>query len=131
MHPDTGTPSPGVPHLRVLVVEDYDDAADSLCVLLDLWGFHPRRAGTGREARAAFDAFEPHVALLDVHLPDADGVELAREFLARDPKPLVAVISGSATDRDQRWAAAAGVEHFFAKPADPDALYRLLASCRG
>jgi len=54
MHPDTGTPSPGVPPLRVLVVEDHDDAADSLCVLLELWGFEPRRCRTGREARAEF-----------------------------------------------------------------------------
>ena len=54
MHPDTGTPSPGVPPLRVLVVEDHDDAADPLCVLLELWGFEPRRCRTGREARAEF-----------------------------------------------------------------------------
>ena len=47
----------GVLRPRVLDVEDYDAAAESLCELLDLWGFDPRLIGAGREARAASISF--------------------------------------------------------------------------
>lgn len=112
---------------RVLVVEDYPDTAVSLCVLLDLWGYEARHCGTGGEARATFATYQPHALLLDIHLPDADGVELAKEFLAHDPPPVLAIVSGTATAKDRQRVAAAGVTAFFAKPAEPDMLRRFLA----
>jgi DNA-binding response OmpR family regulator len=123
--------TPGASRPRVLVVEDYPDASETLCVLLDFWGYDVRPCGTVAEARVAVEAFRPHAALLDIRLPDADGVELAREFLARDAPPVVAIVSGSATPADRQRAADAGVADFFAKPADPGALRRFLDSRLG
>ncbi len=132
MSPQPGAPDPGSPRPRVLVVEDYDDAAESVCTLLRLWGFEAVRCRTAAEGFAALAAGRPHAALLDVHLPDGDGLDLARALLAGDPPPLVIVISGSATEQDRLRAIAAGVQHFLAKPSDPQALRRLLdAHCRG
>jgi CheY-like chemotaxis protein len=112
----------------VLVVDDERDTADSLALLLGLWGY---RAAVAYDAAAALDAARreaPAAALLDLAMPGVGGCELARglhTLPGMDPAPLIAVTGyGRDEDRDRCWEA--GIEHFLLKPADPDDLRRLL-----
>ncbi len=66
--------------LRVLVVDDFDDARDSLCMLLRIWGCQAEPAADGPQALAAAPAFRPHVVLIELALPGMDGYETARRL---------------------------------------------------
>src|SRR5262245_36206983 len=79
--------------LRVLVVDDHPDAADSLAAVLDLLGCPVRVCYNGLSALAVADEFRPHVCLLDLMMPGMDGLELAarlRVQAANRPTLLVA-----------------------------------------
>ena len=65
-------------HPRVLVVDDNEDAADSLATLLGVMGYEVRTAYDGPEAITAADEFQPAVALLDIGLPQLSGYDIAR-----------------------------------------------------
>src|SRR5262245_61313203 len=66
--------------LRVLVVDDFPDAAATLRILLELWGHEVRVAWSGAEALALAPAFRPEVVLLDVQMPRMHGGETARRL---------------------------------------------------
>ena len=84
---------------RVLVVDDQPDCAEVVSVLLTIMGYECQSAGTGSEALEQAEKFEPDVVLLDLHLPDVSGYEVARELRRRAGKrPLhIAAVSGSST----------------------------------
>jgi CheY-like chemotaxis protein len=116
--------------LRVLVVDDYRDAADSLAQLCRLWGHDVRVAYDGEQALRLARAHRPRVALLDLAMPGMDGVRVAqrlRRAELRDACVLVCV-SGYRGAHIDRLVAQAGYDHFFTKPADPAELQRLLTS---
>lgn len=117
------------PRRRILVVEDNEDALQSLTMLLELDGHRVCPAANGAAALRLAREFRPDVALLDIGLPDMDGYELARrlrEAPERHPLLLVAV-SGHAQDSHRRRAKSAGFDHLLVKPVDSDELNRLLA----
>ena len=118
--------------LRVLVVDDNVDAATSMGMVLGLLGVANEVEYSGRGALAAAERFRPDVILLDIGMPEMDGYEVARR-LRRDPRnagtTLVAV-TGWSQQQDQRKSQEAGFNHHFSKPADLDALRRLLAELR-
>ena len=63
---------------KVLVVEDDQDTRETLVEALEAVGFHVEQAGTGKAALAFFSGEEPpHVMLLDLHLPDMNGAQVA------------------------------------------------------
>jgi two-component system CheB/CheR fusion protein len=116
------------PALRVLVVEDLRDAADSTALLLKLWDHEPAVAYLGQHALETAVAFRPHVVLLDVDLPDLDGCEVARRLRQR-PETAAAVliaISGYGQEADVQRCKEAGIDHHFLKPMDPTDLKQLL-----
>jgi two-component system CheB/CheR fusion protein len=107
--------------LRVVVVEDNVDAAETLREALEIEGHVVAVAFDGRSGLEALRQFRPHVAICDIGLPgDMDGYDLARAVKA-DPAlratPLVA-LTGYAGPEDQRRAKDAGFARHFAKPAD-------------
>ncbi|HKB00845.1 MAG TPA: response regulator [Gemmataceae bacterium] len=108
--------------LRLLVVDDNRDAADSLAMLLGLWGHEPRVAYDGQAALRAARAEPPDAVLLDLGMPGLDGYDLAG---ALRPAALIAV-TGYADPAHRERAAAAGFDHFFVKPVDLDALRVML-----
>ncbi|MEO6192565.1 MAG: ATP-binding protein [Thermoanaerobaculia bacterium] len=114
--------------LRVLVVDDNQDAADSLSALLELMGHEVRTAYDGLEAVAAAGAFAPDLVLLDIGLPKLNGYEAARRIReqpgGRDIN-LIAV-TGWGQDEDQRRSREAGFNLHITKPLDPAILERLL-----
>jgi signal transduction histidine kinase/CheY-like chemotaxis protein len=115
--------------LRVLVVDDNVDAADSLGRLLELEGHEVRRVHDGPTALAAADAFRPDVVVLDLGMPGMDGYEVARRLRDRDEAGVVLVaLSGYGRDDDRRRARLAGFDHHLTKPAEIGTLRALLAS---
>src|SRR5262245_48953560 len=63
---------------RVLVVDDSQDAADSLAVLLNLWGYDCRVSYDGTTALQEAMDYRPHCLLLDINMPGIDGCTVAR-----------------------------------------------------
>ncbi len=89
---------PALP-LRVLVVDDYDDARDSLCMLLRIWGCHAEPASDGPQALAAALTFRPHVVLMELALPGMDGYEAARRLQELPQPPLLVAVTTCAGRR--------------------------------
>jgi DNA-binding response OmpR family regulator len=111
----------------VLVVDDNEDAADSLATLLGVMGYEVRIAYDGPEAIQAADEFEPAVALLDIGLPKLSGYDIARHVRERrGDDVLLVAITGWGQEEDRRKAREAGFDHHFTKPADFDRLLELI-----
>ena len=115
--------------LRVLIVDDNEDAADSLATLVELWGHTPTVAYDGEVGLRAAREWSPDCLILDINMPKLDGYNLA-ERVRREPglgqAKLVAVSAYSHPDHARR-AEAVGFDYWLVKPAAPDELERLLA----
>ena len=127
----TMTPNADWQPLRVLIVEDCADTADSLAILLRLWGHEPAIAYRADSALALASRQGFDVVVLDVGLPDvSSGVELARKLrvLPGVGGALIVVNSGFGRPADRARCYAAGCDAFLVKPADPEAIRQLLAA---
>lgn len=115
---------PTVRSLRVLVVDDNEDAAALLADLLDQAGHEVITALDGAAALDAAERFRPEVAVLDLGLPVMDGYELAARIGLRlgPTAPALLSLSGYGQPQDRARSRAAGFRQHFVKPADPDAL---------
>jgi signal transduction histidine kinase/ActR/RegA family two-component response regulator len=121
--------TPVAPSLRVLVIEDHDDARETLGELLEIWGHRPVLAGTGQKGLDLLLANDLDIALVDIQLPDIDGYAVARGARTKlgPAFPLVALTGfGQAHDRQQ--ALAAGFTDHVTKPLDPDRLQALIVA---
>lgn len=118
------SPSP----LRVLVVDDNVDGAELLCALLASLGCATAVAFDGRQGLALAVEFEPHLALIDLEMPDISGIEVARQLRA-GPSPSSAklvCLTGRGRPEDRRLCLAAGFDYFFTKPIFPENLTELV-----
>jgi len=119
---------PRGPSRRVLVVDDNDDAAESLAILLRLMSHHVRVAHDGLTAlRMAADE-PPEVVLLDIGMPGLNGFEVAQR-LREQPwgRSLILIaLTGWGQEGDRRRSRQAGFDFHMVKPVDPDALESLL-----
>jgi DNA-binding response OmpR family regulator len=112
---------------RVLVVDDNEDAADSLAMLLTVRGDEVRIAYDGAQAVAAESDFRPEVVLLDIGLPKLSGYDVARSIRsARGGEVLIIAITGWGQEEDRARARDAGFDHHFTKPVDFDVLLDLI-----
>ena len=115
--------------VRVMVVEDNVDAAESLASLLRIWGHEVVVAHDGLEALEKARTYWPEVVLLDIGLPKLDGYQVARrlrEELGLDGVLLVAM-TGYGQAEDRRRSREAGIHHHYVKPVEPAVLRNLLA----
>ena len=112
--------------LRVLVVDDEPDAAEALTLLLKPRGFDVRVAGTGDAARAVVSAWRPHVVLLDLMLPDVNGLDLLRDFRAAAPDTQVVMVTGYGSVPKVVEAMNDGAFGFIEKPIDAMLLLAVL-----
>jgi CheY-like chemotaxis protein len=117
---------------RVLVVDDNQDAADSLAALLKLIGADVQIAYNGAAALEACVAYKPAVVILDIGMPDMDGHEVARRIRRQPHSKDVTLIAltGWGQEEDRRSSTGAGFDAHLVKPVDLHALTALLASCR-
>jgi PAS domain S-box-containing protein len=108
--------------LRVLVVDDNEDAAETLAMTLELHGCDVKTASTATRALEMLHDFAPAVALLDIGLPDMNGYELARRVrqlpagAGADIKLIATTGWGQQKDRERAFAA--GFDHHLTKPID-------------
>ena len=119
--------------LRVLIVDDDRDAADSTALLVRLFGHAATVAYNGAAALEAARADPPDVVLLDLGMPGMDGFELAgrlHEQAGSGKKPLTVAVTGYADADHARRAEEAGFHLYQVKPADPLCLRRLLEEFR-
>jgi two-component system CheB/CheR fusion protein len=115
---------------RVVIVEDNSDTRELLCELLQDEGYDCRTVASGKAALDLIREFEPHVALLDVGLPEMDGFELARRLRAtRDTADMhLVAVTGYGRASDRAASREAGFDEHLVKPVQPDELLRVLAS---
>jgi len=115
---------------RILVVDDNQDAANSLGVLLRLSGQEVETAYSGAAALSRAADFRPALVLLDIGMPGMDGYQVARQ-IRQDPAlaPIVLVaVTGWGQDEDRRRSKEAGFDHHFVKPVDPTTVEQLLTT---
>lgn len=126
---DTGMPEQKTGYLRVLVVDDNMDTAESLATLLTLQGYEARTANDGIKALQTAPQFRPDVILLDIGLPGADGYQLAQRLRQhRDLKDVVLVaITGYGQDADRERSRRVGFDYHLVKPTRPEVIQELLA----
>jgi len=113
---------------RVLIADDNRDAAETLALLLELDGHQVTVVHDGRAAIAAFDTTHPELVLLDIGMPEVDGYEVARYVRRGTLGRAVTLIAvtGWGHDADKARALAAGFNHHFTKPVDPEQLRALM-----
>jgi len=115
---------------RVLVVDDNEDAAEMLSMLLDIEGHDVRTAASGPAALEVIRTFAPEIAFLDIGMPGMDGFELARRLRAdaRLADILLVAVTGWGQDDDRRQSREAGFDAHLTKPVEPDAVREAIAS---
>jgi CheY-like chemotaxis protein len=114
--------------LRILVVDDNRDSADSLRLLLEFSGHEVAVAYSGHDGLQAAERYQPDVVLCDIGLPGLDGYWVARQ-LRDNPttaKARLIAVTAYGQDEDRRRSHEAGFEQHLVKPVDPDALQRVL-----
>jgi len=118
---------PLAPSSRILVVEDNADLAEGLAMLLRIDGHSVATAGDGLTAIARCSEIHPEVVLLDLGLPDMDGVEVARRIRPMlPPNALVVALTGYGQEEARNRAEIAGFDHHVVKPVGFDEIRRIL-----
>ncbi|MBI2876111.1 MAG: PAS domain-containing protein [Candidatus Tectomicrobia bacterium] len=115
---------------RILLVDDNQDGARMLALILEMQGHQVHIVHDGPSALVAAGEYRPDVVLLDIGLPGMDGYEVARRLRQRadlPPMRLVA-ITGYGQEEDRQQAREAGFDHHLIKPIDPEELLRLLSN---
>jgi signal transduction histidine kinase/DNA-binding response OmpR family regulator len=115
---------------RILIVDDNADAADSLGVLLGIWGHDVKIAHDGVAALEVARAFDPELVFLDIGMPDMNGYEVARRL--RQEAGLASAktiaLSGYGAERDRLRSKEAGFDLHLVKPVDPQSLSGVIAA---
>lgn len=117
------------PALRILLVDDNRDSAESLACLLRIAGHEVRVAYDAAEALAAAGSFDPEVGVLDIGLPGMNGLQLASRLRALVTKrtPRLIALTGYGQDSDRERSREAGFDAHLVKPVSPRELLGLLA----
>ncbi|MEO8453387.1 MAG: ATP-binding protein, partial [Gemmatimonadota bacterium] len=118
------------PSVRVLVVDDNLDSAESLAMLLQQAGHQVRVAHSGSTALEVAVDYRPQVVLLDLGLPGMNGYEVAKR-LRQEPmlrNLVVVAVTGYGQAEDRQRSRAAGFDHHFVKPVDFGQLQITLAA---
>jgi CheY-like chemotaxis protein len=112
--------------LRVLVVDDDTDTAESFRFLLDTWGYNVQIATTGPDAISIASDYRPAVVFLDIQIPRLNGYAVARALAGLTHRPCIVVVSGYGTEEDRKRSADAGANLHLLKPANLDEIKKLL-----
>jgi CheY-like chemotaxis protein len=117
-------------HRRILLVEDNRDAADTLRMLLELYGYEVTVAYTGPEGVQAAEEQRPNIVLCDIGLPGLDGYGVARKLRGNPAtaKAHMIAVTGYGSDDDLSRSREAGFDRHMVKPVDPVDLKQALAT---
>jgi signal transduction histidine kinase/ActR/RegA family two-component response regulator len=113
--------------MKVLVVDDNQDAADSLTALLELEGFDVNAVYDGMAAIAAVDAQAPDMIIMDLGMPGMDGYETARAIRQKPgaERILMLALTGWGQSDARRRTLEAGFDHHLVKPVELEQIVRL------
>ena len=113
--------------LRVLVVDDNEDGADSMAELLRLFGADVEVRYSAEDVLDHPDDFRADACVLDLSMPGMDGCELAQTIRAmRGKQPLLVALTAWGDERTRRRTEESGFDLHFAKPVDPSVLLHAL-----
>ncbi len=112
---------------QILIVEDESDTAEVICAVLENAGYQAVAVAQGNLALDQIDSLSPDLVLLDIHLPDINGLEVLRRVRESSFLPLI-VLSGDNQERDKVVALEAGADDYLAKPFSPDELVARVAA---
>jgi DNA-binding response OmpR family regulator len=116
--------------MKVLVIEDNADAAESLQLAMQLAGHDVDVAHTGTEGVKKAGSASYDIVICDIGLPaDMDGYTVARTLAPtrKNGKPVLIAMTGYGQDEDKAQASAAGFDHHLTKPIDPTTIDKLIA----
>ena len=119
------------PLQRILIVEDEDNARKGYEALLRKWSFEILGVGSGEDALAKFQDFQPNVILADVELPGMNGLELLGHLGEDIQRIPVIIITGRGSDERVVQAIEAGAYWYIEKPLKPPVLRALLDRALG
>jgi CheY-like chemotaxis protein len=125
---DLDATADATPGRRILVVDDNEDSAASLSMLLTAMGHDTRIANDGVQALEVATQYRPDIAILDIGLPQLDGYEVARRMRCTPDGAhcLLVALTGWGQESDRKRAQGAGFDVHLVKPVDPEALAELL-----
>jgi two-component system, cell cycle response regulator DivK len=114
---------------RILIVDDNETNLKLFCRLLSLPGYDLETATTAKLALEVVASFRPQLILLDVQLPDIDGLTLARMLKGNEQTRdiLIIAVTAYAMKGDEERARASGVDDYLTKPIDKDGFRRTVA----
>jgi CheY-like chemotaxis protein len=118
--------------LRILIVDDHEDTAEMLSMLLTGKGHDTQVALDGTAALVAAAAFQPHLGLLDLSLPGMSGYELAQRLRAMPglARIRLVAVTGHGSEGHRMRARSAGFNDHLLKPVNLEAVEAVLASVR-
>jgi CheY-like chemotaxis protein len=114
---------------HVLIVDDEEATVDLMSTVVSLFGHEPSTAYAGLEALDLIESEPPDVILLDLMMPDVDGLETLHRLRALpqgDGLPVIVITASAAADLDEQVAEAGG-NACLRKPVEMDVLERLIA----
>lgn len=113
---------------RILLVDDHDDSRELLEVLWERSGHHVKSAATGTSGVATAISFRPHIAFIDIRLPDISGFDVARTLRVEMGAscPRLVALSGFGHPEVRDRALRDGFDEYVIKPVDFNALEALI-----
>ena len=123
--------APGQPKQRVLIVDDNKENRDLLTQALAPIGFELRQATDGAEAIREFQAWQPHLILMDLRMPVMDGREATRRIKStpKGKETAIIVLTASSFEDGRKDMASIGVDGYIRKPFRESELFENLARC--
>jgi len=113
--------------LRVLFVDDNADLTEMLSILVEARGHQTRTAADGYAAIEVVKSFAPHVAFIDIGLPELDGFQVARELRALRTEAVLIAMSGYGHQEDRRQSLDAGFDLHLVKPVPLEKIEEVLS----
>ena len=119
---------PRIERLYILAVEDDQETAQNLAVLLRREGHEVDIASDGPTALCSAQVHQPDVVLLDIGLPGMNGYEVARHLYQQkgEKRPLLIAVTGYGEEKDHQQSQEAGIDLHLLKPVDPRQLTEVL-----